>query len=94
MAYVTHVVIRDVTDSLAGGTAYNFGTGASADTWMTNMDLSGMTTASTGYAVLSLGSTNFPTEMAASDAFGIKAGTGATADPVTATIDVFGYLVA
>ena len=42
--YVTHVVIREPSASMAGGTDYDLGTGASADTWRQTVDLSSMTT--------------------------------------------------
>ncbi|KKL71870.1 hypothetical protein LCGC14_2090560, partial [marine sediment metagenome] len=46
-AYVTHVVIREPSATLAGGTDYDLGTGAAADTWRQSINLSSMTTAST-----------------------------------------------
>lgn len=90
-AYITHVIVRDPSDSMAGGSDYDFGTGANADTWNTAVDLSGLTTADTDYAVITADTP--ASESAAGSEFGIKATTGTTADPCTATIDVFGYLV-
>jgi hypothetical protein len=87
-AIVTHVVPRDPTDSLAGGNNFNIGTGANADTWKTNVDLSSLTAAS-DYMVITKDNTKMTT-LNAGDAFGIKPVTGATADAV-ATLDVFGY---
>lgn len=91
VAYITHIVVRDPSDSLTGGTDFDFGTGASADTWVNTVDLSSMTTANTDYMVVSGSGTKY-TECAAGDVFGIYVNTGSTA-AATATIDVFGYLV-
>jgi len=44
--YVTQIVIRESSASMAGGTDYDFGTGANADTWRQTIDLSSMTTLS------------------------------------------------
>jgi len=92
-AYVTEVIVRDPSASLAGGTSYAFGTGASADTWMTAVSLALVVTASTGFTIIRPTSGALLVESAASSEFGIKATTGSTANPCTATIDVFGYLV-
>jgi len=88
--YPVQVVIREASASLAGGTEYDFGTGANADTWVQNVDLSAMTTASTDFKVIDSGGTKY-TDCAAASEFGIKVITGSTA-ACTATIDVFGYL--
>jgi hypothetical protein len=85
VAYITHVVVRDPTDSLAGGVDYDF------TQWKQAVDLSSMTTANTDYMVLSGAGTKYQ-ELAATTAFQITPSTGSTAD-ADATIDVFGYLV-
>jgi hypothetical protein len=86
-AVIVAVVIRSPSGSLAGGTDFDIGSGASADTWLQTNDLSAMT-ATTDYKVI-MSSTKYTLEAAAA-AFGILPITGATAD-VTATMDVFGY---
>ena len=83
---IAFVVIRDTTASLAGGTAYTFGTGFRGNA---SVDLSSLTTAATDYIVLDQNNTK-STEIAASTAFAITVSTGATAAG-TATVDVFGY---
>lgn len=85
---VAFVVIRSPSGSLTGGTDFDIGSGANADTWLQANDLSAMT-ATTDYKVIS-DTTKYTLE-AAGAAFGIKPITGATAD-VTATMDLFGYL--
>jgi triacylglycerol esterase/lipase EstA (alpha/beta hydrolase family) len=85
---VTRVVIRNPSDSMAGGTDFDLGDGANADTWVNAVDLSGLGTAQ--YRVISGDNANFAVFDAA-DVFGIKPVTGATAD-VTATAELFGYL--
>jgi len=89
--YVTHVVVREPSASMAGGTDYDFGTGANADTWRQTVNLSSMTTADTDYMVISGADVTKYTDSAALAVFGIKVITGTTA-ACTATIDVFGFL--
>jgi len=86
---ITHCVPRNPSGSLAGGTDFDLGDGANADTWKNAVDLSSMT-APTDYMVIEGNNAKY-TIFDAGDEFGIKPVTGATAD-VTATIDVFGYL--
>lgn len=86
---ITHVVFRDTTASLAGGTNY------SITQWVQNFDLSNITTSGTGYGVLyaETSAAKKPsqyTELAASTTVTLTVTTGATAAG-TATIDVFGY---
>jgi hypothetical protein len=81
---VTHVVVRDPSASLAGGTDYDF------TNWRQTVDLSGMTTANTNYVVIN-GNNAVYTELAAGTAFQVTPSTGSTL-PATATFDVFGYL--
>ncbi len=90
-AYVVFVVIREPSASLAGGTDYDFGTGANADTWRQTVNLSSMTTADTDYMVISGADVTKYTDNAAAAVFGIKPITGSTG-AATATIDVFGFL--
>jgi len=87
-AIITHCVARQPTASLAGGTDFDFGDGASADSWKNTVDLSSMT-AATDYMVIEGNNAKY-TVFDASDEFGVKPVTGATAD-AEATIDVFGY---
>jgi hypothetical protein len=86
-AVITHVIIRSPTASLAGGTDFDIGSGASADTWLQTNNLSTLT-ATTDYIVIT--SLVKYTLEAAAAAFGILPITGATAD-AQATMDVFGY---
>jgi hypothetical protein len=86
------VIIRNPSGSLTGGTDFDIGSGANADTWRQTIDLSSMT-ATTDYMVIGpIAATPVKyTLEAAAAAFGIKPITGATGDE-TATMDVFGYL--
>jgi hypothetical protein len=88
-AIITAVAIRLPTASLAGGTDFDFGDGANADTWLTAVDLSGMT--STAHYMIIRADNQPITIFDAADVFGIKPITGSTAD-ADATIDVMGYL--
>ena len=87
-AIITHCVVRNPTASLAGGTDFDFGDGANADTWKNTQDLSSMT-ATTDYMVVEGNNAKY-TVFDAGDEFGVKPVTGATAD-AEGTIDVFGY---
>lgn len=91
-AYITAVVVRNTSASLAGGTDYDLGTGVNADTWRQAVDLSSMTTAGTDYMEVRGADVTKYTECDEGDIFGIKVITGSTA-AATASIDVFGYLV-
>lgn len=90
-AHVTSVVIRETSASLSGGTDYDLGTGANADTWRQTNDLSSMTTSGTDYMEIRGAANTKYTDSAAASVFGIKVITGSTAS-ATATIDVFGFL--
>ena len=90
VAYVTHVVVRDPSASMDGGTDYDIGTGANCDTWKQTVSLTTLTTLGTDYMVIDSNNTKY-TESAAAATFGIKVITGTSA-ACTATIDVFGYL--
>lgn len=83
--YVDHVVIRNNSASLAGGTSYGF------TSWRSGIDLSGMTV-TTGFRVLNMVDNTTYTAIAAGAIFYFIVTTGATAAG-TATIDVYGYLV-
>jgi hypothetical protein len=85
-AIITHVVIRNNSASLAGGTDYDF-TG-----WRQTVDLSGMTTVSTTFRVIYATDNTSYTATTAGTAFQITVSTGSSA-ACTATIEVFGYLV-
>lgn len=91
IAYITTVVIRDPSASMAGGTDFDF------TEWKQNVNLSSLTTSGTDYIVLYGGAIldGDPIkykEQANSAAFQITVATGTSAS-CTATIDVFGYLV-
>lgn len=86
VGYITHVVVRDPSATLAGGTAYNF------TQWRQNVDLSSMTTANTDYMVIAGADVTKYQELAAGTAFQITVSTGSTGSATT-NIDVFGYLV-
>lgn len=91
VCYVTHVVVRDPSASMTGGTDYDIGTGANCDTWRQSVDLSSMTTSGTDYMVISGADVTKYTESAAAAVFGIKIITGTTG-ACTATVDVFGFI--
>lgn len=86
---VTHVIVRNPTASLAGGTEYDLGDGANCDTWKQNVDLSSMT--NTAHYFVIEGNNAAYVIFDAGDVFGIKPITGSTL-AADATIDVFGYL--
>ncbi len=86
-AIVTKVIIYGPTSSLAGGTDFNLGAGANADTWKPDIDLSNMT-ATTDCIVITNDNSRY-SMLTAGDAFGIKPDTGATAD-AKATVMVYG----
>ena len=88
-AMIFAVLIHSPSGSLAGGRDFDIGSGDDADSWMSNVDLSGMT-ATTDYRWLF--SEGIKTTEVAAKTFGIKPITGATAD-VTATMVVFGMEV-
>jgi len=88
-AVVTHVMVRQPTASLAGGTSFSFGDGANADTWKTAVSLASMT-GTDDYFFVTKNDAVVSAVFDAGDAFGVKPVTGATAD-ANATIDVLGY---
>ena len=93
VTYITHIVVRDPTASMAAGgaTDIKFGTGFRNNV---GVDLQTLTTANTDYIVLmnqaAAGTAVKCTEIAASTAFVVTFTTGTTA-ACTATYDVFGY---
>jgi len=87
-AIITKVIVANPTASLADGNDFDIGDGADADTWKTAVDLSSLTE-STDCIVIVAPETKF-TVFDATDEFGIKPATGATAD-ADATMYVFGY---
>jgi hypothetical protein len=89
-ALITKVILRCPSGSVVGGTDFDIGSGADADTWKQNVDLSSMTE-KTSYMVITRSENTKHTLEPAGAAFGIKPITGATGD-VTAVMDVFGYL--
>jgi len=83
--YITRVIIRNPSASMAGGTDYDF------TNWKQTVDLSSLTTLGTDYIVLDGNNTKYA-ELAAAATFQITVNTGTTA-ACTADVDVFGYLV-
>lgn len=83
--YVTHVVVRDPSASMAGGTSFSFTNFRQA------VDLSSLTTLGSDYIVLDGNNAKY-TETAAGVAFQVTVTTGTTA-ACTATVDLFGFLV-
>jgi len=85
VAYITHVVIRNPSASMVGGSDYDF------TNWKQTVSLVTLTTLGTDYIVLDSENTKY-TELAAETDFQITVNTGTTA-ACTADIDVFGFLV-
>lgn len=80
--YISHVLVRSPSASLAGGTDYDF------TNWKQAVDLSSLT-ATTDNIFLDSDNTKF-TELSPETAFQITVNTGSTG-AATADIDVFGY---
>ena len=89
--YPTHVIIREPSATLLGGSDYDFGTGALCTTWRQAVTLVSMITALTDFMVISGADVTKYTDCAAESVFGIYVNTGSTG-AATATIDVFGIL--
>ena len=85
------VLLKNPTASLAGGTDFNLGDGASADTWLNAVNLASMT-ATTDFYIIASNGVKY-TVYDAGDAFGIIPVTGATAD-AQATAILLGMLFA
>ena len=90
-AYIFAVCVREPSASMAGGTDYDFGTGANADTWRQTINLSSLTTLATDYIFITGADVTKYTDSAAASIFGVKVITGTTA-ACTASIDIFGFL--
>ena len=88
-AYVFGVLIANPTASLAGGTDFDIGSGANADTWKQTNNLSSLT--STDDYLFITQAAKYTVEAAGAQ-FGIKPITGATAD-AQATMYVIGIEV-
>ena len=88
---ISHIIVRDPTASMAGGTDFKFGTGFRNNA---AVDLSSLTGGATDYIVLinatAAGADQKCTEIAAGTAFELTITTGTTG-ACTATFDVFGY---
>ena len=89
--YPFAICVRDPSASMAGGTDYDIGTGANADTWRQTVNLSSMTTLATDYMFITGADVTKYAECAAASEFGIKVITGTTA-ACTCTVDIFGFL--
>jgi len=89
--YPIGIVIREPSASMAGGTDYDFGTGALCDTWRQTIDLSSLTTLATDFMEIRGADVTKYTDCAAASVFGIYVNTGTTV-ACTATIDIFGFL--
>ena len=83
--YPHHVLIRNNSASLAGGTSYSF------SSWRQAVDLSGMTV-TTGYRILQTTDNTTFTPLAAAANFQITVTTGSSA-ACTATLEVWGSLI-
>lgn len=84
-ARITHVVVRDPTDSLAGGTSYTI------TNFRSTFSLAALTGGATKYMVVQATDLTEYTETGAGVAVQLTVTTGSTA-AANATIDVFGYL--
>lgn len=82
---ITHVVVRDATASLAGGTSY------SITNWRQTFSLAALVTSGTGYIVVYGADLTQYTEIAAGTAVTLTVTTGSTL-AANATVDIFGYL--
>jgi hypothetical protein len=82
--YPYAVAVRNNSDSLAGGTDYDF-TG-----WRQTVDLSGLTV-TTGFRYINSEDNTTYTPVSGGSDFEITVNTGSTLD-ATCTIDIFGYL--
>lgn len=85
VARITHVVIRDISATLVGGSDYDF------TNWVQDVDLSGITTATTTKYFIVTGDNTQWVELGEGVDFQITNSTGSSG-AATATIDVFGYL--
>jgi len=81
---ITHVVVRDATASLAGGTSY------SITNFRATFSLANLITSGTGYLVIQATDLTQYTETAAATAIQLTVTTGSTL-AANATLDCFGY---
>lgn len=88
--YVHNVVVRDPTNSLAGGTDYDFGDTTNSNYFKQTVDLSSMTDTENYYIISA--DDAVAKHINAGESFDIEVITGSTAS-ATANIDLFGYLV-
>ena len=85
---VTHVVVREPSATLVGGTEYDLGDDANCTTWVQDTNLATLT--DTNHQMM-IHATGLLIVFAALAVFGIRPVSGSN-DPANATIDVFGYL--
>jgi len=90
--YPTAVVVRDPSASMAGGTDYDFGSGALCTTWRQTIDFSSMTTPNTDFMIVRGADVTKYSEEAAASVFGVYVNTGTTV-ACTVTMDIYGLLV-
>lgn len=88
--YITHIVVRDPTGSLAGGTDYDFGDSTNSNYFKETVDLSALT-GSEDYEIVTSTDTAH-THINETESVDVVVVTGST-DSANATIDLFGYLV-
>lgn len=94
IAQIFFFVIRNPTATLLGGSDYDFGSGAAANTWRQTVTLVSMTTAVTDYMVIpSIAAVpvKYTHEVAGAE-IGIKPITGSTG-AANATVEVWGRLL-
>ena len=91
-AIITKIVVRTISATLAGATSNSWGGDSNADDFKTGVDLSSITSPS-GKVYQVTNPNAAIIEYAAATVFGYKPTTGSTG-AATATMDVFGYLVA
>lgn len=91
IAIVTMVVVRKLANATALGSNNDFGDGAQADTWKTDVDLSAMD-AVDDYYVVTNNNTMVEAVFDAADVFGVSPDEDADSGGAnTATIEVWGY---
>ena len=88
---ITKVIIYGLGANVACGTNNDFGDGASADTWITDVDLSSVD-GTNDYYIVTNDDTRIEAVFHAGDVFGISTDEDSDASTVSAYIDVFGYL--
>lgn len=86
----THVIIRDPSTAMTGGSNYSFGDGTAAENWTTGVDLSSLSTAG-GCRVISNNNSDF-IAYDGGDTFGIYSNATGASTVLTVVADVFGYV--